>query len=356
MNIFKHLWVRVICRARDEYDDTHRDIQQAKPLGRALFYALASYGLAVVVLGCYWSIAPSSLNLSVRGEGQSAGLKAPAVSGVATSATLIALGETLLNKPGGLLSNDIAPPGVWQDDMPQWELGVLLQLRDHIQVLSQSLSQSSLNHELDRDLQKAEVRFNFSHRSWGLPAAEAQYRAGIEYLQQYQARLLLGAASDAHFYADAQHLNDYLAGLEPRLKKLSQRLSASIGPNAEAEAAAVLSGGPQRIVASLYSKTSWWQIDDVFYEARGSAWALLALLSAVEVDFSAVLQAQSAQGNFAQIIRELKPTQDTLYSPVVLNGDGFGVLANHSLTMASYLARTQAAIADCRRQLLLKAP
>ena len=52
-----------------------------------------------------------------------------------------------------------------------------------------------------------------------------------------------------------------------------------------------------------------------------------------------------------QIIRELEPAQDTLWSPVILNGDGFGLLANHSLVMASHISRANAAIIDLRRLL-----
>jgi len=49
-----------------------------------------------------------------------------------------------------------------------------------------------------------------------------------------------------------------------------------------------------------------------------------------------------------QIIRELEPTQDTVWSPMILNGNGFGFLANHSLVMASYISRANAAITDLR--------
>jgi hypothetical protein len=37
-----------------------------------------------------------------------------------------------------------------------------------------------------------------------------------------------------------------------------------------------------------------------------------------------------------------------MYSPMVLNGGGFGLLANHSLVMASYITRANAAITDLR--------
>jgi hypothetical protein len=37
-----------------------------------------------------------------------------------------------------------------------------------------------------------------------------------------------------------------------------------------------------------------------------------------------------------------------LWSPMVLNGDGFGMMANHSLIMASHISRANAAIIDLR--------
>ena len=49
-----------------------------------------------------------------------------------------------------------------------------------------------------------------------------------------------------------------------------------------------------------------------------------------------------------QIIRELEGTQEAVWSPMILNGSGFGLLANHSLVMASYISRANAAIIDLR--------
>jgi len=93
-------------------------------------------------------------------------------------------------------------------------------------------------------------------------------------------------------------------------------------------------------------RTSWWKIDDVFWEARGSCWALLQFLKAVEVDFADVLKNKNAEANLRQIIRELEATQDTVWSPMILNGLGFGMLANHSLVMANYISRANAALID----------
>src|SRR5690606_13902903 len=92
----------------------------------------------------------------------------------------------------------------------------------------------------------------------------------------------------------------------------------------------------------------WHKIDDVFYEARGTAWALLHFLKAVEVDFDEVLRKKNAHISLKQIIRELEATQDTLWSPMVLNGGGFSLFPNHSLVMANYISRANAAIIDLR--------
>ncbi len=53
-----------------------------------------------------------------------------AVVGLSTSDTLIKVAETLLDKPGGYLTNDRFPPMVFLDNIPSWELGVLNQVRD----------------------------------------------------------------------------------------------------------------------------------------------------------------------------------------------------------------------------------
>ena len=93
------------------------------------------------------------------------------------------------------------------------------------------------------------------------------------------------------------------------------------------------------------------QIDNVFYEARGASWALVQLMRAIEVDFADVLRRKNATVSFRQMVRELEATQQTLWSPVILNGSGFGVFANHSLVMANYITRANASLVDLRKLL-----
>ncbi len=98
-------------------------------------------------------------------------------------------------------------------------------------------------------------------------------------------------------------------------------------------------------------KTPWLEIDDVFYEARGTCWALIHFMHAIEYDLHDVLQKKNALVSLRQIIRELEGTQDAVWSPMIMNGTGFGFLANHSLVMASYISRANSAVIDLRNLL-----
>jgi hypothetical protein len=104
----------------------------------------------------------------------------------------------------------------------------------------------------------------------------------------------------------------------------------------------------RRFPGQTQTKTPWMQIDDIFFEARGYTWALLHQLQAMEIDFASVLEDKNAVVSLEQITRELRNTQNTIWSPLILNGTGFGPMANHSLVMASYISRVNAAITDLR--------
>jgi len=160
-------------------------------------------------------------------------------------------------------------------------------------------------------------------------------------------------AFNAQFYARADNLRYWLGTVEKRMGSLSQRLSASVGQRrintdlSGRDGARPSTDSPREVMV----KTSWWQIDNVFYEARGRSWALLHFLRAIEVDFGDVLEKKNAVASVQQIIRELEMTQQPIQSPIIVNGGGFGLLANHSLVMASYISRANAAIIDLRELL-----
>ena len=272
------------------------------------------------------------------------------VTGYITTSTMMETVEVMLNKRGGYLSNDIMPPWVFLDNVPNWEFGVLTQVRDLARAMRNDFSRSQTQSIEDPDLTEADPLFHYDSERWIPPDTEGRYRNAVVAPEAYLTRLSDHASPDAQFYARADNLRDWLAIVEKRLGSLSQRLSASAG---QQRLNTDLSGDSEArqsttAPAVVDVQTPWLQIDDVFYEARGSTWALIHFLRAMELDFDEVLRKKNALISYRQIIRELESTQEPLHAPIVLNGDKFGALANHSLVMANYIARANAAIIDLR--------
>ena len=301
-------------------------------------------------IGWWWDNEPSNFDVRAKALEHATSANQQVVTGYITTTAVIELADTLLSKRGGYLSNDLLPPGVWMDNIPEWEFGTLTLLRDTARVYRNDFSRSQSQSTEDPDLAEAEAKFFFDNNSWLLPQTEDQYREGIEYFQAYRNRLANPLEANAQFYARADNLQQWLAAVETRLGSLSQRLSASVGKRqlntdlAGDSAASQATLSPQEQVV----KTPWLQIDNVFYEARGFTYGLIHMLHAVDHDFADILDKKNARVSLKQIIRELEPAQETLWSPLVLNGDGFGPLANHSLVMASHISRANAAIIDLR--------
>ena len=319
-------------------------------IGTAL---VAVWLLVVCVFWWWWDYEPRTFDVVKAAEERAAANGQPVVVGSVTTATLIRVSETLLDKRGGYLSNDYAPPGVWMDNVPNWEFGALVQVRDLAKAFRNEFSRSQTQSTEDPDLVEADPLYSTPSDRWLLPASEGQYRKAIGHVDAYLVRLTDGDEFNAQFYARADNLADWLAVVEKRLGSLSQRLSASVG---QIRVDTDLGGDrdarqstPAPEVQTV--RTPWLQVDDVFYEARGSTWALLHFLRAVEHDFEPVLRDKNALVSLRQIIRELEESQTPLFSPVVLNGSPYGFFANHSLVMANYISRANAAVIDLRKLL-----
>ena len=306
--------------------------------------------LLLVLVGIYWSDEPDPFDIVEAAEEHAPVTESRLTTGSYTTSAVITAMETLLHKRGGYLSNDIMPPSIWLDNIPNWEFGVLVQMRDMSRSLRNDFSRSQSQSAEDKDLIVTEPKFHFDNDSWFLPATENVYQEGIDGLYGYLERLQNPSDPDAQFYARADNLRTWLGQVETRLGSMSQRLSASVGQvrlntDLAGDAEAVQS---TQTSSQLEVKTPWTEIDDVFYEARGAAWALIHLLKAVEIDFEPILQKKNALISLRQIIRELESTQESVWSPIILNGSGFGLFANHSLVMASYISRANAAVIDLR--------
>ncbi|MEZ5536256.1 MAG: HAD-IC family P-type ATPase [Thiolinea sp.] len=284
--------------------------------------------------------------------------------GVLTTATLTRLAGTLLDKPGGYTSNDVSMPSVAFEhmlvvpDIPNWEFGVLTQVRDFSLAMRDDFSRSQSQSATDPDLVTAQIRFNTDGNLWLFPPAETQFREGVDALENYLQRLQNG---EAQFYTRADNLNNWLTKVQRQMGSLSIALSASVGIRQVQEEGAAMTiadssaqtpgveleviddGGDQ---SEVLVKTPRLRVDDVFYQARGQTWAILHLLKAIEADFEDVLRQKNALVSLRQIINKLEDAQEDIWSPVILNGRGYSFVANHSLVLASQISRANAALID----------
>jgi len=305
------------------------------------------------LLGIYWSIEPDTFQVEDQNAYRTNGQDKQLIVGYTTVATAEKITRTLLEKNGGYLSNDVTPPSMFLDNIPSWEFGALVQIRDIASSLRNDMSRSQSQSLENDDLKEAEPLFNNDHSKWVFPSAEGKYLSGIEKLEAFRQKLSESNQPKVQFYARADNLNAWLELVNKRLGGLSQRLSASVGQDRINTDLSGDSAASQSTVAPSHSmiKTPWLEIDDTFYEARGACWALIHLLKAIQVDFATVLEKKNADASLAQVIRELEATQETMWSPIVLNGGGFGLVANHSLVMASYISRANAGLIDLRELL-----
>lgn len=294
---------------------------------KPLLVLLAIYLVVCLGLGIWWSQPPARFDVEqavTEQRGPASG--SPAARGAVTTASLMTLIETLLEKPGGYLRNDIAPPGVWLDNMPAWELGVLAQSRQLASLLP-AMEQSS-----SPSLALVQERLMGDSRDWLYPSTETRLEQALEALNGYLDRLRQDG--EASFGDQGQGLAAWLEAIAASLDELGLQLSASIGSRDELRDLDIDAD-------ALPPRTPWYRVDEVFFEARGQAWALMHLLEAVKRDQADVLAEAGVTGRWEQLVAELERSQRRLWSPLVLNGSGFGIFANHSLVLANYMVRAR---------------
>lgn len=328
---------------------------------RGVLWASGVFSITALVLlyilGIYWSQEPERFAVTENAK-QKAGAS-ELVPGYVFSATLYRIAETLLEKPGGYLSNDKLPPtslfgaAPLLDNIPNWEFGALILVRDTARVLRNDFSRSQSQSLENVHLSEAEPKFNFDNGSWLFPPTENEYQSGLKHLGIYLEQLQRKDDPNSQFFTRADNLNELLSVVEKRLGSYSKRLNASVE---ETRVNTDLAGDPEATQATLtpgliVAKTSWLEIDDVFYESRGYVWALLHILLAVEQDFDPVLRKKNAISSLQQVINLLEQSLTPPASPIVLNGDPMGWMANYSKGMVSYISPANAAIIDLRNLL-----
>jgi hypothetical protein len=320
---------------------------------RIVGLGLALYAFVALALGIVWSRQPPAFDVAALQAEALAASGGKAEPGTAVVAAAIGVAETLLDKPGGFLHNDLTLPGLYLDNMPNWEYGALKELRDSVHALRNDFSRAQTQSIENVHTKRADVKLAIDASSWLLPSAEDEYRQAVDSLRLFMSDLATRQDGTARFYARADNLAAYLSIVEKRLGSLALRLSASVGDH-ELTAALVQNVDAGDVAMETVqadsggSATPWHLVDDTYYEARGYTWALLQMMRAISIDFADILASKNADVSIQQIIRDLEGASKPMVSPIVLNGHGYGFLANHSLVMASYISRANAAVLDLR--------
>jgi len=327
-------------------DRSAASILSAGKWGKITLWTIGVFLVLMFVIGFWASREPDIFWVQRSAEPESA------IVGYATVDTLIRVAETLQDKNGGYLTNDKLPPFLLLDNIPSWELGVVTQMRDLGRVMRDDYTRSQSQSKEDPDVAEGAPKFFYDNDSWVFPTTESEYQNGIKAFIRYRDRLA-SEDQDTQFYARADNLREWLSQVEKRLGSLTRRLGNSvaktrINDDLAGDAAAEASGAQPD---TFNVRTSWWKTDNIFFEARGTAWALVHFFRAAEFDFALVLQDKNAEASVRQIIRELEASLDPLRSPMIMNGGGYGLTANHSLVMANYLARANAAVINLRELL-----
>lgn len=324
-----------------------------------LWFFGSTVGVVIVILlllGTWWSFEPDMFNVQEESitRMEATGTHEVPIGYVYTN-TLAHMAEVLMEKPGGYISNDVAPPGLFLDNISNWEYGALVMLRDGATALRNHFARDQSQSIEDKDLSLAEPYFYYEPNSWALPSTESEYSKGIKYLHNYMQRLQNPDPKQrrAQFYSRADNLWTYLEVVIKRLGGLSTRLTASTDRFAGA-AGILYDPSGQLAPANMEEKTKgvgktpWLLVDDIFYEARGSSWALLHILRAIKIDFGDIILDKRAMNTLDNMIHALENALTPILSPMILSGDGFGMFANYSLSMANYIARANAAALDLR--------
>ena len=105
-------------------EKTAASVMSRSPWAKIFAISFGVLFLFLVLLGMYWSPMPKLFWVNEYVDDQRS------VVGYSTTDTLIRVAETLLDKRGGYITNDKFPPGLWLDNMPNWEKGVVTPGKD----------------------------------------------------------------------------------------------------------------------------------------------------------------------------------------------------------------------------------
>jgi hypothetical protein len=250
------------------------------------------------------------------------------------------VGEAFVSSVRGILEEELSSalgwrpndlplvgPGWWTDNVNNRQLGKLEVVRHSCRILKTRLARFDDSDAFRPELERAESAFFNDATRWALPSAEKKLREGCGGLREYEESIADGRAL---FHTRSTSLYDLLGYYKDVLGSCHSILIRQ----QEADGADV----------------STFRTDDYFYYSRGVVEALHVMVSAIATDFHEELEARSLLDLTGQALGSLQRGAE-LEPCLVTNGDLDGLLANHRLNLAGFVADARQKLHSVRETL-----
>jgi hypothetical protein len=243
-------------------------------------------------------------------EAEEKEVEEPEVLGLAFTDAVIRVMKDELDSFGGWRPNDLIFGRLWHNRKYE-QLGELEVIRQTVRIFKQNIARSGGMDKFDPRMAIAEAEFWNDPGKFWFPSAESKYRNGIKAIFKYRDALLSG---EAKFYPRSDNLyllmDQYIAILGDVHHQLMRR------------------------------DAKYFEIDNIYFYARGAAYAMAEILSAVQVDFSEEIKSRGLSKLMRESIEPLKEGSG-LAPLIILNGSSDDLRANHRLNLAAYISEAR---------------
>jgi hypothetical protein len=215
-------------------------------------------------------------------------------------------------------------PTVFHDNMPNFQNGILRGVSRFVMALESQIGRTRGSSAIDANLGRAVGMlqypadvwmFDFRQSMFPVSPSDQQYRAALEALEAYNARVASGGAVfERRTDTFALTLQAMAAELGARTAEVDEHL--------------------RRDTFIIDGVT-----DDIFYFNKGQVYAIYLLLREMGRDFETIIGAQGLTSVYNQALESLR-TAASQRPPVVLNASGDdSIFANHLYLQGFYIKR-----------------
>jgi hypothetical protein len=289
---------------------------------------LRALGVLIVVVGLYYVIG----SIITSNVDQNLNFKPPAADEVKGGAESVAMAAALIdrevNKNGWVPDDPIYKPTILQDNMPNFQEGMVAAIARFAIELTDQLGRSRGSSEVDKDLQQASGLLRYPPNRWiwtpsenwffFTQSSEDAYRRAAKALKAYNVRLAKG---DAIFERRADNLQATLI-----------RIAADLGSTSATidEFVATRAGFP-------------WdnKVDDLFYRDKGQLYAYYMILKELRVDFDGILKERNLYTVYDQMLDSLAKAVKVQPFCVLNASPDSDLFPNHVLMQGFYLLRAR---------------